>query len=186
MAELKTQKTKASVGQFLAAVENPQRRADAKVVQTLMREATGERPAMWGPTIIGFGSYRYVYASGRSGEWPIVGFSPRKANLVLYLAQASEQREPLLKRLGKHKTGKACLYLNKLADVDLDVLRQLIVDSVAHVRANHECGACKEPAKAKTKSAKAAKKKAGKTTKAKAAKTKAGKTTKTKAARTRR
>ena len=121
MAELKTQKTAASVKAYLAAVEPPQRRADAQVVAKLMREATGASPALWGPSIVGFGSYRYVYPSGREGEWPIIGFSPRKANLVLYLAQASEQRAPLLARLGKHKTGKACLYLNKLSDVDLSV-----------------------------------------------------------------
>ncbi|MCA8924616.1 MAG: DUF1801 domain-containing protein [Planctomycetes bacterium] len=175
MAELKTQKTAASVKAYLAAVEPPQRRADAQVVAKLMREATGASPALWGPSIVGFGSYRYVYPSGREGEWPIIGFSPRKANLVLYLAQASEQRAPLLARLGKHKTGKACLYLNKLSDVDLSVLKQLIADSVAHVRANHACGACAEGKQG----AQAKKTKAKKTTKTTKKKTKAKKTTKT-------
>ena len=142
-----------------------------------MREATGASPALWGPSIVGFGSYRYVYPSGREGEWPIIGFSPRKANLVLYLAQASEQRAPLLARLGKHKTGKACLYLNKLSDVDLSVLKQLIADSVAHVRANHACGACAEGKQG----AQAKKTKAKKTTKKKANAKKTTKTTKKKA-----
>ncbi len=129
MAEPKTKKTTASVTAFIDAVENETRRADAKAVLKLMKEVTGEKPAMWGPSIIGFGGYPTP-----SGEWPIVGFSPRKANLVLYLMSDSPQYATLLARLGKHKTSKACLYLNRLADVDMDVLRDLVTRSVAAMR----------------------------------------------------
>jgi hypothetical protein len=128
MAELKTKKTTASVAAFIDAVENDARRADAKTVLKLMREVTGERPAMWGPSIIGFGTYQ-----GPTGPWPIVGFSPRKANLVLYLMDGYDN-EPLMKNLGKHKTGRSCLYINKLADVDMAVLRKLVEKSVAAMR----------------------------------------------------
>lgn len=123
MAEPKTQRTKASVAQFIAAVENDIRRKDAKAVDKMMREITGEKPAMWGPTIIGYGEYE-----GPTGTWPRLGFSPRKANLVLYLMDGYEG-EPLMKQLGKHKTGRSCLYINKLADVDENVLRALIARS---------------------------------------------------------
>lgn len=123
MAEPKTQKTKASVTQFIAAVEDETRRKDAKAVDKMLREISGEKPAMWGPTIIGYGEYPTA-----SGKWPRIGFSPRKANLVLYMMDGYEG-EPLMKKLGKHKTGRSCLYINKLADVDGDVLRQLAVKS---------------------------------------------------------
>jgi hypothetical protein len=122
-AEPKTQKTKASVTQFIAAVEDETRRKDAKAVDKMMREISGEKPAMWGPTIIGYGEYE-----GPTGKWPRIGFSPRKANLVLYMMDGYEG-EPLMKKLGKHKTGRSCLYINKLADVDGDVLRQLAAKS---------------------------------------------------------
>jgi hypothetical protein len=123
MPEPKTQKTKASVTQFIAAVEDETRRKDAKTVDKMLREITGEKPAMWGPTIIGYGEYE-----APTGKWPRIGFSPRKANLVLYMMDGYEG-EPLMKKLGKHKTGRSCLYINKLADVDGDVLRQLAVKS---------------------------------------------------------
>ena len=123
MAEPKTQKTKASVTQFIAAVEDETRRKDAKAVDKMLREITGEKPAMWGPTIIGYGEY-----DGATGKWPRLGFSPRKANLVLYMMDGYDG-EPLMKKLGKHKTGRSCLYINKLADVNGDVLRQLAVKS---------------------------------------------------------
>ena len=132
MAEPKTKKTIASVSAFIDAVENETRRADAKAVLKLMKEITGEKPAMWGPTIVGFGAY-----TSPTGDWPIAGFSPRKANLVLYIMPGLDKYEPLLGKLGKHKTGKVCLYLNKLADVDLGVLRDLVTRSVAATRKKH-------------------------------------------------
>lgn len=124
MAEPKTQKTKASVAAFLAAVDDETRRKDAKAVDKMFREITGEKPAMWGPSIVGYGEYESA-----TGKWPRAGFSPRKANLVLYVLADFKERDVLLKRLGKHKTGKACLYINKLADVDESVLRALIMRS---------------------------------------------------------
>lgn len=127
-AEPKTQKTKASVAAFIAAVEDETRRADAKAIDKMMREITGEKPAMWGPTIIGYGVY-----TSPTGPWPRTGFSPRKANLVLYVLSDFKECQPLLKKLGKHKTGKSCLYINKLADVDAGVLRALIQASLAHM-----------------------------------------------------
>lgn len=121
MPEPKTKKTKASVAAFIDAVADDTRRKDAKVVAKMFREITGEKPAMWGPSIIGYGSYEIP-----SGSWPRTGFSPRKANLVLYVISDYPGRDALLKKLGKHKTGKSCLYINKLADVDVRVLRELI------------------------------------------------------------
>lgn len=127
MPEPKTQRTKASVAKFIAAVKNEQRRKDAKAVDAMLREITGEKPAMWGPSIIGYGEYE-----GATGTWPRMGFSPRKANLVLYLMDGYEN-EPLMKKLGKHKTGRSCLYINKLDDVDEAVLRQLALKSWRHM-----------------------------------------------------
>ena len=122
-AEPKTQRTKASVSAFIAAVADETRRKDAKAVDKMLREISGEKPAMWGPTIIGYGEYH-----GATGKWPRIGFSPRKANLVLYMMDGYEN-EPLMKKLGKHKTGRSCLYINKLADIDEAVLQQLAVKS---------------------------------------------------------
>lgn len=122
--EAKTQKTKASVAAFIKAVETETRRADAKAVDKLFREITGEKPAMWGPSIIGYGEYE-----GPTGLWPRAAFSPRKANLVIYLMGTFKEREALLKKLGKHKAGKGCLYINKLADIDEAVLRALLAKS---------------------------------------------------------
>ncbi len=128
-SELKTQKTKASVSTFIAALEDDTRRKDAKAVDKMMREISGEKPAMWGPAIVGYGTYRYTYETGREGDWMKMGFSPRKANLVLYIMPGFAKYEALLKNLGKHKTGKSCLYINKLADVDQAVLRELAAAS---------------------------------------------------------
>ena len=111
---------------YVAAVEHPTRRQDAQTLMTLMSEVSGEEPVMWGPSIIGFGENHYVYDSGREGDQPKIAFSPRKANLVLYVLTAAPETEDLLARLGKHKRGKGCLYINKLADVDLEVLQQLM------------------------------------------------------------
>jgi hypothetical protein len=134
MAELKTKKTKASVAEFLSRVEDPQRRADCKKVAKMMREATGNRAAMWGDSIVGFGKYAYTYASGRSGEWPITGFSPRKRELTVYIMPGFSKYQGLMKKLGKHRTGKSCLYIKRLSDVDEAVLEELIRESVKHMR----------------------------------------------------
>lgn len=131
MAEPKTKATKASVAAFLAAIPDEQRRKDCKAVAKLMQEATGEKPVLWGANIVGFGAYRYEYASGGAGDWPLVGFSPRKNDLTLYLMAGFERHADLLAKLGRHKTGKSCLYLKKLADADPAVLKELVGRSVA-------------------------------------------------------
>ena len=131
MAEAKTRPTKASVTAFLAAIPDEQRRKDGQAVAKLLREVTGEKPVLWGANIVGFGTYRYRYASGQEGEWPIVGFSPRKSELVVYVMPGFDQYGDLLSRLGKHRTGKSCLYLKKLADADLAVLKEIVSRSVA-------------------------------------------------------
>lgn len=135
MAELKTRATEVKVADFIAAVPDPVRLADAEIVCTMLQRLTGEEPRMWGPTIIGFGSYRYTYDSGHSGEMCRIGFSPRKAELVLYVLTGKPDQEPLLARLGKHKTGKSCLYVKKLADVDLTVLEEITRTAIAHMDA---------------------------------------------------
>lgn len=137
MAELKTQKNAASVEEFLNSVENERKRADSFRVLELMREVTGEEPAMWGTSIVGFGSYHYKYASGREGDWFLAGFSPRKQSLTLYIMSGFEEYDALLSKLGKHKTGKSCLYLNKLDDVDEQILRKLVKKSVEHMKATN-------------------------------------------------
>jgi hypothetical protein len=131
MAENKTKPTKVSVAAFLNAVADPARRADAKALVKLMQNAAGERPQMWGPSIIGFGSYHYKYDSGREGDMPIVAFSPRKAATVLYGVAGAKA---LLPKLGKHTTGKGCLYIAKLADVDQQVLQEMVVQAVTATR----------------------------------------------------
>lgn len=128
MAENKTKPTKVSVAGFIAALPDEAKRADAKTLVKLMQAATGEKPAMWGPSIIGFGSVHYVYESGREGDMPLIGFSPRKPAIVIYgVARTSEA---LLDKLGKHTTGKGCLYIKKLADVDVKVLEKMIAFAV--------------------------------------------------------
>ena len=138
MAEQKTKQNNASVTAFLAAIEDPQQRADARKLSKIMREATGARAKMWGTSIVGFGSYHYVYASGREGDWPIVGYSPRKQNLSIYIMSGFSGSENLMARLGKHKTGKSCLYVKRLADIDEQVLRKLIDKSVKYIRGKYE------------------------------------------------
>ena len=134
MSELKTRSTDASVEAFIDAVDHPRRREDARTLLELMQRVTGEEPVMWGPSIVGYGSYHYRYASGQEADWPITGFSPRKQNLSIYIMTGFEESDELLTRLGKHKTGKSCLYVNKLADVDLDVLEKLVRASVAEMK----------------------------------------------------
>ena len=131
MAELKTKKSAASVDEFLAGVEDEQRRKDCHRVLALMKKVTGEKPKMWGPSIVGFGRYHYRYESGREGDWFLTGFSPRKKDLTLYIMAGFDQYDELMSRLGKHKTGKSCLYLRSLEDIDQDVLEELVGASVA-------------------------------------------------------
>jgi hypothetical protein len=131
MAENKTLATKASVGAFVDKIADPAKRADAKALVKLMQKATGEKPAMWGPSIVGFGSYHYVYESGREGDMPLVGFSPRKAATVLYVRAGTPGTEALLAKLGKHTAGKGCVYVKKLADVDEAVLEKLVAKCAA-------------------------------------------------------
>lgn len=130
--KLKTQKNEASVPAFLDAIPDDARRRDCKTVAKLMRTITKALPKMWGASIVGYGSYEYRRANGEVGEWFLAGFAPRKNDLTLYVMSGFQGREALLKRLGKHKTGKACLYLKSLEDVDMDVLEELIRSSVAH------------------------------------------------------
>ena len=137
MAELKTQRNKRSVDAFLKSNPDEQKREDAFTLVDIMRKATKAKPEMWGSNIVGFGTYHYRYASGREGESFLTGFAPRKQNLTLYLMGFFEQRDELLKSLGKYKTGKACLYINQLDDVDLPTLRRLIKQSVQHVIKTH-------------------------------------------------
>jgi hypothetical protein len=137
MADNKTTPTRLSVAAFIDALTEETKRADAKALVKLMQSATGEMPKMWGPSIIGFGSYHYRYESGREGDMPLVGFSPRKAATVLYGVTGLSDSEALLAKLGKHTTGKGCLYIKKLADVDHKVLQALVVRSVAAKLARH-------------------------------------------------
>jgi hypothetical protein len=133
-AQIQTIPTKASVSGFLAKVKDPQKRADSKEIAAMMQEASGERPVMWGPAIVGFGSYHYKYASGREGDMPIIGFSPRKQSLTLYIMRGFEGSGVLLKKLGKFETSVACLYIKRLDDVDRSTLRKLIRESVKAMR----------------------------------------------------
>ncbi len=130
MAENKTKATKAGVTQFLNSIEPPQKRKDAKVIAKIMREATGNRARMWGANIVGYGQYHYRYDSGREGDFMRVGFSPRKQNLSVYVIPGFTGFTGLLRKLGKHKVGRSCLYINKLEDVNVDVLTQIIQKSV--------------------------------------------------------
>jgi hypothetical protein len=135
MVENKTKATDESVEGFLNGVENEKRRQDCFAVLNLMKEVTGIEPRMWGDTMVGFGSYHYKYDSGREGDMMLVGFSPRKQNLTLYLMGGFDRYEALLNQLGKFKTGKGCLYLNKLEDVDLPTLRELVRQSFDYMMA---------------------------------------------------
>ena len=147
MAENKTKPTKASVAEFINALKDESKRADAKALVKLMQRATGEKPKMWGPSIVGFGSYHYTYDSGREGDMPLAGFSPRKAAIVLYIMTGFSGCRVLLAKLGKHTTGKVCLYVKKLADVDQKVLEELVAKSVAAMRARGggDCPGCSNP-----------------------------------------
>jgi hypothetical protein len=134
MYELKTKENDRSVIEFIESVDHPQKREDAYRLLDIFTETTGYEAKMWGPSIIGFGSYHYKYASGHEGDAPLVGFSPRKAKISLYFAPDDPEREKLLQGFGKHTTGKGCVYINKLADVNVDVLKDLIRQSVEFLR----------------------------------------------------
>ena len=131
---LKTRPTRASVAAFLGALTDPQRKRDARRLLALMKEVTGLRPVMWGESIVGFGSYHYVYGSGRQGDWPLTGFSPRKHNLAIYIMPGFARYSALMAKLGKFKTGVSCLYVKRLEDVDEKVLVRLVTRSVADMK----------------------------------------------------
>lgn len=140
----KTTQTKVNVTDFINSfVEQEQKKLDSFRLIELMQEWSGFEPQMWGPTIIGFGSYHYKYASGHEGDAPIIGFSPRKAEFSLYVHTPGPETDKLLEKLGKYKIAKACIYFKKLADLDLDVLKKLSKATIKYINENHECGACK-------------------------------------------
>jgi hypothetical protein len=132
--ENKTTRNKASVKDFLARVTPESKRRDSQTIARMMQEASGEKPAMWGPSIVGFGSYHYKYPTGREGDMPLIGFSPRKQSLTLYLSSRYPRYAELMARLGKHKTSKACLYIQSLEDVHLPTLKKLMSESVKAMR----------------------------------------------------
>ena len=138
MAGNKTKPTRASVTAFIDGIDDKQKKSDARKVAAMMRKATGKRARMWGPSIVGYGSYHYKYDSGREGDFMITGFSPRKQALTLYVMPGFERYESLMGKLGKYKTGKSCLYIKRLADVDENVLQRLITESVSHMRKHYE------------------------------------------------
>jgi len=138
MTENKTKPTGDEVEALLAAIADPQRREDARAICTMMARASGERPRVWSGSMVGFGTYRYRYDSGREGEWFVTGFASRAAALTLYVMDGFPQYAELMERLGKYKTGKSCLYIKRLADVDADVLEELVSRSIAHMRATYE------------------------------------------------
>jgi hypothetical protein len=133
MAELKTQKNEADVIAYLNSIEHDKRREDCFVVLEIMKQVTGEEPKMWGSSIVGFGDYHYKYESGREGDWFLTGFAPRKNALTLYIMAGFDGYGELLSKLGKYKTGKACLYVNKIENIDLEILRELVAKSAEHV-----------------------------------------------------
>lgn len=134
MAELKTKPTQASVKEFLNQIPDKERREDCFAVAKIMEEITGDKPKMWGPSIVGFGTYHYKYASGREGDWPVTGFSPRKKDLTLYLMMGFEKHSDLMAKLGKHSTGKSCLYIKRLSDIHVPTLKKLIKSSLKDLR----------------------------------------------------
>jgi len=138
MSSLKTQPHEGDVRAYLASIEPEKKRDDAFKILALMEDVTGEPATMWGDSMIGFGKYHYKYKSGREGEWFLTGFAPRKQNLTLYIMAGFDEYGALLGKLGKYKTGKSCLYIKKIEDVDESVLRELVVKSVDHMKATNE------------------------------------------------
>ncbi|WP_299321934.1 DUF1801 domain-containing protein [Parasphingopyxis sp.] len=138
MAENKTKPTEKSPADFIAAVEPDWKREDAKTICALMERLSGEPPKMWGPSIIGFGQYHYKYESGREGDFLLTGFSPRKTALTLYIMGGFPRHEEIMARLGTYKTGKSCLYVKRLSDIDMDVLEELVTASLAYMRETYD------------------------------------------------
>jgi len=138
VAENKTKATGASVTAFINSIDDTQKRADARKVAAMMRKATGKRAKMWGPSIVGYGTYHYKYASGREGDFLMTGFSPRRQALTVYVIPGFEHFETLMNKLGKYKTGKSCLYIKRLSEVDEKILEQLINRSVKYMREHYE------------------------------------------------
>lgn len=138
MAKLKTTPNDESVQVFLESVGNETKRENSFTVLELIKEITDEKAKMWGTSIVGFGSYHYKYESGREGDWFLVGFSPRKQNLTLYIMSGFSEYDALLNQLGKYKTGKSCLYVKKLADIDMDILKELVKQSVEYMKNTYE------------------------------------------------
>lgn len=136
MAEPKTRPTKASVTEFINRIADENRREDCRKIIAMMRKITGEKPVMWGESIVGFGSQNLKYANGSELDWPITGFSPRKQSLVLYVLTGKENPE-MMKRLGKHTTGKVCLYIKRLSDIDINVLEELVTQAVKEIKARN-------------------------------------------------
>lgn len=130
MPEIKTKKNNTSVKEFISTIESEQKREDSKILIKLYEEITGYKAKMWGSSIIGFGEYHYKYKSGHEGDWPLTGFSPRKANLSIYIMSGFSDYKNLLSKIGKHKHSVSCLYVKKLADIDLEILKEMIIDSV--------------------------------------------------------
>ena len=138
MAELKTNETKLSVTKFIGKVEDDQKRQDSQAILKLMKQVTKEEPKMWGGSMVGFGRFHYKSDSGREGDWFLTGFSPRKQNLTIYITPGFDKYESLMKKLGKHKTSKGCLYIKKLEDVDMKVLKQLIKQSYQDMKKKYK------------------------------------------------
>ena len=144
MAKNKTTETEVDVYEFIDSyVDQEQKKTDSLDLVKLMTQWTGFEPKMWGPTIIGFGSYHYKYASGHEGDAPILGFSPRKAQFSLYIYSKTDKSDELLKEFGKFKMGKACIYIKRLSDIDISILEQLCKETINYLNENHECGACR-------------------------------------------
>jgi hypothetical protein len=137
MAEVKTKPNSNSVAAVIKAVENPKRREDAQVIKKMMDSITGWKPRMWGDSLVGYGEYHYKYASGREGDWFVTGFSPRKQALTVYIMPGFSSYDDLMSKLGKYKTGKSCLYINKLEDIDLKVLEKLVRQSITRMKKIH-------------------------------------------------
>ena len=137
MSDLKTKATKASVAAFIKQIPDIQQRQDAQRLKKMMADITGHRARLWGTSIIGFGCYHYVYASGQEGDWPLTGFSPRRSNFSIYIMNGFSDYGPQLERLGNHKLGKSCLYVRRLTDIDMDVLVDVVKDSVSQMRTKY-------------------------------------------------